>query len=588
VSTGPGQTDDRRRVLGALLALCAGALVLRLVFLGDRLAHWDEGRVAYWVLRYAETGAWSYRPIVHGPLLFHVERLVVEHLGTSDALIRLPVALVGGLAPLSAWLYRGRLGSRETIAMGGILAINPLLLYYSRFMRNDVLLAVFALVAFGALLRAADTGRGGYLVVGAVAFALAASAKENAWLYPLCWIGAGTLAAAWPLWARAKRRRAVRGEPRLYALVETTRPRCHEAIRSLRDLATGAVLAPILFLVVLVWFYAPRPLAADWPIDPTVWSDALLVNAGKVYRLWIDGAGQSDYGTYLAFFGLVALVGGTVVCAFSVAGAVAERRARRRSRWLVWTAVAWALASLLGYPLAADIRAPWLVVHVLTPLSIPAAVGLAACFDRAKGAVPPGARIGRRGASVAFVLAIATALAVGGVTSYVHPTTPGNVLVQWAQPGDELRTGVERAETVARHHDGVDVHFVGTQRPDSDDVALYVENESSLRRPPPGGPGWHARLPLPWYFERADATVTSSPPGNWSTLSDPPPVVVAYAWDRERVAANLTGYAETTGRFKVLGERVTFGAFGHSVTYDGERLSIFVDRSALERARAAD
>jgi uncharacterized protein (TIGR03663 family) len=582
-----GRADDRRRVLWALLALCAAASVLRVVLLGDRVAHWDEGRVAYWALRYAETGVWSYRPIVHGPLLFHVERVVFEHVGTSDAAMRLPVAIVGGLAPLSAWLYRGRLTDGETIAMGALLAINPLFLYYSRFMRNDVIVAVFALVAFGLLLRAADAGRGRYLLAGVVAFVLAASAKENAWLYPLCWIGAGTLAAAGPLWRRARRRGAVRDEPRLVALVETTAPRFRAASRSLRDLAGALVLAPVTFIVLLAWFYAPRPLAADWPLDPAVWNEALVGSAGKVYRLWISGAAGGEYATYLAFFGLVALVGGTAICAFGVAGVVTERRARRRSRWLVWTAGLWALVSLLGYPIAADIRAPWLVVHVLAPLSIPAAVGLAACFRRAKGSIPPGARIGRRGASLAFVLAIATALAVGGVTSYVHPTTPGNVLVQWAQPGEELRPGIERAETVARHHDGVDVHFVGTDRPGRDG-ALYVANESSLRQPPPGGPGWHARLPLPWYFERSKATVRSAPPGNWSAFEDPPPVVVAYEWDRERVAANLTGYVVTTGRFKVLGENVTLRAFNRSATYEGERLSIFVDRSVLEAARAAE
>jgi uncharacterized protein (TIGR03663 family) len=354
---------------------------------------------------------------------------------------------------------------------------------------------------------------------------------------------------------------------------------------ALRGLASGLAVAPLAFLLVLVWFYAPRPLSADWPIDPDVWNAALVENAGKVYRLWIDGAGTSDYPTYLAFFGLVALVGGVAVCGFGLVGVVAERRATRRSRWLVWTAGLWTLASLVGYPLAADIRAPWLVVHVLAPLTIPAAVGLAACFARARGSIPSGARIGQRGARVAFVLAVATTLAVGGTTSYVHPTTPGNALVQWAQPGDELRPGVERAETVARHHEGVDVHFVGTHRPSTEDAVLYVRNESSLARPPPGGPGWHARLPLPWYFERSDATVTSSPPGNWSWVEDPPPVVVAYAWDREAVAANLSGYVETTGRFKVLGDGVRLDVLGRSVTYEGERLSIFVDRDALERAR---
>lgn len=62
----------------AVSLLAAFALALRVVDLGTRVAHWDEGRVAYWVLRYLETGVWSYRPIIHGPFVQHAARLSFE------------------------------------------------------------------------------------------------------------------------------------------------------------------------------------------------------------------------------------------------------------------------------------------------------------------------------------------------------------------------------------------------------------------------------------------------------------------------------------------------------------------------------
>src|SRR6056297_2220217 len=107
--------DDRRRALQAVLAITALALAVRLVGLGVRIFHWDEGRVAYWILRYHESGQFAYRPIVHGPFLFIVNDWVfsIPFLGASDFSARLIVALVGGLLPLSAWLLRDRLRDAE-------------------------------------------------------------------------------------------------------------------------------------------------------------------------------------------------------------------------------------------------------------------------------------------------------------------------------------------------------------------------------------------------------------------------------------------------------------------------------------------
>ena len=187
--------DVRRRVdspLYVLIAVAAIALAARLALLGERIAHWDEGRVGYDVLRYMATGAWEYRPIVHGPFLPHVNRLVFSAVGADDFTARLVVALVGGLLPLAAWLYRDHLRDAELVALGLFLAADPILLYYSRFMRNDVPVAAFAFVGLGLYLRLIDTGRRRYLYAGTAAWALAFTAKENAILYPVSILGVGT------------------------------------------------------------------------------------------------------------------------------------------------------------------------------------------------------------------------------------------------------------------------------------------------------------------------------------------------------------------------------------------------------------
>lgn len=183
------------RTVGAVVGLTVLSVALRLVDLGGRVAHWDEGRVAYWILEYGETGALFYRPIVHGPLLKLVNAPLFDLFGATDLVMRLFPALVGGLVPLAALAFRHRLRDAAVVALAALLALDPALLYYSRFMRNDILVAVFCFVAFAALVRAIDFDDGRYLAIAAVALAIGFGAKENALAYLFAFVGAAGLLA---------------------------------------------------------------------------------------------------------------------------------------------------------------------------------------------------------------------------------------------------------------------------------------------------------------------------------------------------------------------------------------------------------
>jgi uncharacterized protein (TIGR03663 family) len=169
------------------------ALVLRVFELGGRVAHWDEARVGFWILEYMQTGNFQYRPIIHGPFYHHINRLVFEVFGVSDFNMRLVVAIAGGLFPLTALLFRERLRDSEVVALAVFLAVNPVLLYYSRFMRGDPLVAMFMFTAFALFVRLADTGDRDYLYGGVAFVALGFTVKENALIYVVTWLGATAL-----------------------------------------------------------------------------------------------------------------------------------------------------------------------------------------------------------------------------------------------------------------------------------------------------------------------------------------------------------------------------------------------------------
>ncbi|MDR9380606.1 MAG: TIGR03663 family protein, partial [Natronomonas sp.] len=239
----------RDRTVGAVVALTALSVALRLVDLGGRIAHWDEGRVAYWIVEYGETGVLFYRPIVHGPLLKLVNAPLFDLFGATDAVMRLFPALVGGLLPLVALAFRHRLRDAAVVALAGLLALDPALLYYSRFMRNDILVAVFCFVAFAALVRAIDFDDGRYLAIAAVALAVGFGAKENALAYLFAFVGAAGLLAIHRLAFAYFDDRSPTSE--LKGLLR----REFDGVRRRARAIVGSVVA---FVAVVVYVYAPR------------------------------------------------------------------------------------------------------------------------------------------------------------------------------------------------------------------------------------------------------------------------------------------------------------------------------------------
>jgi uncharacterized protein (TIGR03663 family) len=523
------------RVPLAVLGIVALAAAARLVALEARVAHWDEARVGWWILQYAATGTYEYYPILHGPFLFHVNRWVFSVLGPSDLAARLVVAVAGSLLPLTALALHGRLDAAETVALAALLAADPVLLYHSRFMRNDVLVAAFSFAAFALLVASHDTGRVRYAVAAAPVLALAFATKENAILYVLCWVGAAVLAGVYRERAGAPWR-DLRGHARATAFVAGSHRRT--AWLAVRRHPAALLASVAAFLGVIVVFYAPRggdgPTLGAALADPWLWpavvGAATLTPARKLVDLWLLGdLGGGAYPWFLLLLVIVLVVPSLAVVALA---AVGVRREHPRPRPLVTLAAAWALLSLLGYPLAVDLVGGWTSVHVVVPLTVPAAVGLVALARRARSAlaaarrgVTPG-RPGRRAALALLVLS-AHVVAVGGLTSYWAPGHAENALAQPAQPDEDLKPTVEAAVAVARANEGLDVAYYGA----------YWDG------------GVQRRFPLAWYFRAADHGAPADRRVRTAVVTDraaleddAPPVVVALSYQRGTIADALDGY----------------------------------------------
>jgi len=519
-----GRSLREDRTVQAVLALAALGTLLRLPLLGRRIAHFDEGRVNYWTLHFLETGEFHYRYIIHGPFVQHVDRALFAVVGPTDFAARLPIAVVGSLLPLAALLFRERLRDVEVAALAGFLGLNPLLIYYSRFMRSTLLVAGFSFVAFGLFVRAVDTGARRYAYAGAFAWTLAFAAKENALVYLLCWLGASVLLLDHWLFRPGT---TTSGFDRLRGWYRGVVDRPADR---LGPLAEGALLVSTSALVVgavTLFFYAPRSpdggvglwstVFAPWTLPALV--DATVADIATGLDYWFARPGETEnlahtYRVRLGKFVGTGMEYAAAVGAFAVAGTVLERYFSDRPRLTVMFAAYWGFVSVLGYPLGTDIWAAWIIVNAVVPLAIPAAVGLGVLVRTGRDALAEDDTVSVAAAGLILLLVVGQAGAAAATGVYSDTTSADNQLVQYAQPSQEMRPSVDEMAVVAAENEGTDALVYGE---------AFVDGKTDGRSP--ACAKWFEVLPYPWYFEAHDVEVTCATDA--SGLPDrPPPVVI--------------------------------------------------------------
>jgi len=622
VASALDRTDRTVRAVAGIVLL---GLFARLVFLGQRVAHYDEGRVAYWALNYLETGSIRYRYIVHGPFAQYVNARIFDLFGATDFTMRLFVALVGASLPLLALLFRDRLRDSEVLAMAALLAFNPVLLYYSRFYRSTLLVAAFMTAGFGFALRAYDRNKPVLLYPAFGLAALGVASKENAVVYLLCWLGAGALLLDFSLMHPKNARTGVAAVGRrlrpLVVAVQGPNPSkdvlawggisllsllvfAYAAVSGWLLIATFALLIGFiagvflaeelfprrlvfpwgeallggvaLFFVVSLYFYAPRspgPAVGLWDavFDPTqfptlldrTWAD---IDAGL--RYWFGGSTDPGCGKdnliegYLCYLehslGVLADFAAVTVV-FSVSGFAVARYAGTRPRPLVMFAGYWGFVSIFGYPLGTDIRAGWIMVNALVPLTIPAGVGLALVGSWGRETLLNEDHVGTALTAVIFLLVAGLIVgpAVSGV--YLNPTSDDNSMVQYAQPQQDLRGTLDDIAAIAADHDGTDVLFYGD---------TLVAEPGTGGEPRPECLRLLQGLPLHWYTAADDweAQCAYNETALDQQLSeDRPAVIIAHSQREAQLDNRLEGYDK---RF-------------HYLRTIGRELVIYVDEDAL-------
>ncbi|MDO8751206.1 MAG: TIGR03663 family protein [Dehalococcoidia bacterium] len=168
--------------LWAFVLIILLALGLRMWDLGARALHHDESLHAIYSWYIYDGRGYRHDPMMHGPFKFFGTAAVYWLLWASDATARLLPALFGTALVALPLLLRRHLGRIGTLVTSLMLALSPTMLYFSRFTRDDMYMAVWALLLVAFMWAYLDTRKRRYLVLSSVVLAFAFSTMENAYI----------------------------------------------------------------------------------------------------------------------------------------------------------------------------------------------------------------------------------------------------------------------------------------------------------------------------------------------------------------------------------------------------------------------
>ena len=165
------------------LLILLAAVVTRFWGLGDRVMSHDESLHTQFSYQFFIGDGFSHTPLMHGPFLFHITPIFYWLFGDSDLSARAPVAIFGIILVAMPYFLRPWLGKIGALATSFLFLISPFVTYYSRYIRHDIYVIVWAMIIFIAIWNYFQKRENKYLWWFAAGTALMFSTKEVSFIY---------------------------------------------------------------------------------------------------------------------------------------------------------------------------------------------------------------------------------------------------------------------------------------------------------------------------------------------------------------------------------------------------------------------
>ena len=158
-------------------------LGMRLVRLGDQAVHHDESLHGYYGYQISIGNEYQHSPLTHGMFLFELIAGVFFLFGDSEFTLRLGMVIFGSALILAPMLLRKQLGDVGALLTAVMLTFSPALFYFSRFARNDILMAVFVALLVVAIWRYIEERRYRWFYIAAAVLGISMATKESAYIF---------------------------------------------------------------------------------------------------------------------------------------------------------------------------------------------------------------------------------------------------------------------------------------------------------------------------------------------------------------------------------------------------------------------
>ncbi len=390
-----GSSTSGRLGIWELIAygvLLVTAAAMRLWDLGHRAVHHDESLHSFYSWQLSEGQGFKHDPLMHGPLQFELNAAIFFIFGDSDYTSRLLYAVAGTVLVALPFFFRDRLSRLGALFTSILLAFSPALLYFSRFSRNDILMAVWALGLVICMWRYVDEGKNRYIYFAAGLLALAFASKETSYLVTAM---LGLFLVLWILYRYVPRileKSDLRiGETKTVSVIGNL---VAASLSQWTTLFTSELRRPAVFLLILITLTLPM-----WSAAIGIFQDTALLSWSNLTFVTEDGGGKvgSSSGGAMLIASVIVMVmmGASVTIGFQCLGI----------RWLIAAGIfycIWALSYTtfltnpggvesgmwrgLGYWIAQQDVArgnqPWYYYFVITPVYefLPMALTVAAAL----------------------------------------------------------------------------------------------------------------------------------------------------------------------------------------------------------------
>jgi uncharacterized protein (TIGR03663 family) len=146
------------------VAILIFAAFLRLLLLGMKPAHFDEGINGWFVDQMNKNGFYRYDPTnYHGPLHFYVLYISEALLGRNIWALRLPVVCVSMICVYLMFKFEPFVGKNISRFAALAMAVSPAFVFYGRYSIHEVWLQLFSMLFILGLLGLWRRGTKGYL-----------------------------------------------------------------------------------------------------------------------------------------------------------------------------------------------------------------------------------------------------------------------------------------------------------------------------------------------------------------------------------------------------------------------------------------